>query len=132
MRILSKKTPEQITKNMKAVKNKGSKIEVMLMKELWSRGLRYRKNVNSICGKPDIVFKGKKVTASFGMGIIGKNENMTSNLTKSFGYRRLNAISSVIRKSIPNLKPRAGSSCAFGATTSKSILRNVLIKSNKR
>ena len=53
--------PEQITKNMKAVKNKGSKIEVMLMKELWSRGLRYQKNVNSIYGKPDIVFKGKKI-----------------------------------------------------------------------
>lgn len=31
------------------------------MKELWSRGLRYRKNVNEICGKPDIVFIGKKV-----------------------------------------------------------------------
>ena len=58
---MSKKTPEQITKNMKAVKNKGSKIEVILMKELWSRGLRYQKNVNSIYGKPDIVFKGKKV-----------------------------------------------------------------------
>ncbi len=58
---LSKKTPEQISKNMRAIKNKGSKIEVMLMKELWSRGLRYRKNVNSICGKPDIAFIGKKV-----------------------------------------------------------------------
>ena len=58
---MGRKTAEQITKNMKAVKNKGSKIEVMLMKELWSRGLRYRKNVNTICGKPDIVFKSKKV-----------------------------------------------------------------------
>ena len=58
---MEKRTPEQIKKNMRAVKNKGSKIEVMLMKELWSRGLRYRKNVNSVFGKPDIVFKGKKV-----------------------------------------------------------------------
>ena len=33
----------------------------MLRKELWSRGLRYRKNVNSIYGKPDIAFIGKKV-----------------------------------------------------------------------
>ena len=32
---MSKKTPEQITYNMKQVKCKGSKIEVMLMKELW-------------------------------------------------------------------------------------------------
>ena len=46
---------------MKAIKNKGSQIEIMLMKELWSRGLCYQKNVNSIYGKPDIVFKGKKV-----------------------------------------------------------------------
>ena len=46
---------------MKAIKNKGSKTEVMLMKELWSRGLRYLKNVNAICGKPDIVFIWEKV-----------------------------------------------------------------------
>ena len=41
---------------MQQVKNKDSKIEVLLRKELWSRGLRYRKNVNHIYGKPDIVF----------------------------------------------------------------------------
>ena len=46
---------------MQQVKCKGSKIEVMLMKELWARGLRYRKNVTGIIGKPDIVFIGKKV-----------------------------------------------------------------------
>lgn len=54
-------TPEQRHKNMKAVKSSGSQIEVMLMKELWSRGLRYRKNVKSVYGKPDIAFIGKKV-----------------------------------------------------------------------
>ena len=58
---MSQKTREQISKNMKAVKNKGSKIEIMLMKELWSRGLRYRKNVSRIFGKPDIAFIGKKI-----------------------------------------------------------------------
>ena len=55
------KTKEQISYNMQQVKNKDSKIEVLLRKELWSRGLRYRKNVNRIYGKPDIVFIGKKV-----------------------------------------------------------------------
>lgn len=54
-------TPEQRRKNMQAVKNKDSKIELLLRKELWNRGLRYRKNVNKIFGKPDIVFMGKKV-----------------------------------------------------------------------
>lgn len=58
---MSKKTKEQISVNMRAVKNKGSKIERLLMKELWSRGLRYRKNVTHVCGKPDIAFIGKKV-----------------------------------------------------------------------
>jgi DNA mismatch endonuclease (patch repair protein) len=55
------KKKEQISYNMQQVKNKDSKIEVLLRKELWSRGLRYRKNVNRIYGKPDIVFIGKKV-----------------------------------------------------------------------
>ncbi len=58
---MDKLTPEQRHKNMKAVKSSGSQIEVMLMKELWSRGLRYRKNVKSVYGKPDIAFIGKKV-----------------------------------------------------------------------
>lgn len=56
-----KKTKEQISFNMKQVKNKDSKIEIALRKELWSRGLRYQKNVTSIFGKPDLIFKGKKV-----------------------------------------------------------------------
>jgi DNA mismatch endonuclease, patch repair protein len=33
----------------------------ILRKELWKRGLRYRKNVKDIFGKPDIVFKSKKL-----------------------------------------------------------------------
>ena len=55
------KTKEQISYNMQQVKNKNSDIELLLRKELWLRGLRYRKNVNNIYGKPDIVFIGKKV-----------------------------------------------------------------------
>ena len=59
--IKMQKTKEQISYNMQQVKNKDSKIEVLLRKELWSRGIRYRKNVNRIYGKPDIVFIGKKI-----------------------------------------------------------------------
>lgn len=58
---MTKKTDEQISYNMKRVKNKGSEIEILLQKELWSRGLRYRKNVKGIAGKPDIAFIGKKI-----------------------------------------------------------------------
>lgn len=56
-----KKTKEQISFNMKQIKNKDSKIEIALRKELWARGLRYRKNAKNVFGKPDIVFIGKKV-----------------------------------------------------------------------
>ena len=56
-----KKTKEQISYNMRQVKNKDSQIELLLRNELWRRGLRYRKNANGICGKPDIAFIGKKV-----------------------------------------------------------------------
>lgn len=54
-------TPEQRTANMKAIRYKDTKIEVVLRKELWSRGIHYRKNCKDLPGKPDIVFKGKKV-----------------------------------------------------------------------
>ena len=47
--------------NMKAIKSKDSKIELMLRQELWKRGLRYRKNVKNVFGHPDIAFTGKKV-----------------------------------------------------------------------
>lgn len=58
---MDKHTPEQRRKNMQAVKNKDSQIELLLRNELWKRGLRYQKNRNDIFGKPDIVFKGKKI-----------------------------------------------------------------------
>lgn len=54
-------TPEQRHKNMQAVRNKDSKIELMLRKALWQRGLKYQKNSNKVFGHPDIVFLGKKV-----------------------------------------------------------------------
>ncbi len=58
---MDKFTPEQRHKNMAAVRNKDTEIELLLRQELWSRGVRYRKNVTRILGKPDIAFIGKKV-----------------------------------------------------------------------
>jgi len=54
-------TKEQRSKNMKAVKNKDSKIELRLRKALWRKGYRYRKNCQELFGKPDIVFLKKKI-----------------------------------------------------------------------
>ena len=58
---MDRHTPEQRRKNMQAVKNKDSEIELLLRKELWQRGLRYRKNVRTVFGHPDIAFIGKKI-----------------------------------------------------------------------
>lgn len=95
-------TPEQRRKNMKAVKNKDSEIERLLRKELWSRGLRYRKNYKKIIGKPDIVFVGKKsqfsATANSGTVMIGKTKRTKFNLVENFGYLRSNAICKEISK----------------------------------
>lgn len=58
---MDKLTPEQRKKNMRAVKNKDSKIERVLSRALWHKGVRFRKNVNSITGKPDIAIKKYKI-----------------------------------------------------------------------
>jgi len=58
---MDKLTKKQRSKNMRAVKSKGSKIEKLLAKELWANGLRYRKNDKTVFGKPDFVFKKIKL-----------------------------------------------------------------------
>lgn len=58
---MDKLTKEQRQKNMKAVKSKGSKIEILMAKKLWNLGLRYRKNYKKVLGKPDFVFISAKI-----------------------------------------------------------------------
>ena len=47
--------------NMSMIKSKNTKVEVLLRKELWRRGLRYRKNCPLVYGKPDLVFLRKQI-----------------------------------------------------------------------
>ena len=54
-------TPEQRQRNMKAVKNKNSQLEIALGKVLWSKGYRYRKKDKLVFGKPDFTFKKYKI-----------------------------------------------------------------------
>lgn len=88
-----KKTKEEISFNMSHVKNKNSLIEQMLRKELWKRGLRYRKNVNSIFGKPDIVFISKKIAvfvdSEFWHGYDWKNKKKEIKSNKSFWIKKI-------------------------------------------
>lgn len=54
-------TPEQRKKNMRSIKSKDTKIEVILRKALWSKGYRYRKNYKTLPGNPDIVLTKYKI-----------------------------------------------------------------------
>ncbi len=54
-------TKEQRRKNMQHIKSKDTSIEVMLRKELWKRGYRYRKNYGELPGKPDIALTKYKI-----------------------------------------------------------------------
>lgn len=50
---------EQRSKNMKAIKSV-SKLENEISKALWKNQIRYRRNVNSLYGKPDFAIKKYK------------------------------------------------------------------------
>lgn len=55
------KTPLTRSEQMARVKSKNTSFEMLLRRELWRRGLRYRANDKTVFGKPDVVFKSKKV-----------------------------------------------------------------------
>lgn len=55
------KTPDEIRRNMSAIRSTGGKTEVALRSILHRRGLRFRKNYTKLPGKPDIVFTRAQV-----------------------------------------------------------------------
>lgn len=57
----SVKKPMARSENMSRIRSKNTSIEKLLGKAMWTLGLRYRKNDKTVFGKPDFVFKGKKV-----------------------------------------------------------------------
>lgn len=54
-------TKEQRRKNMQHIRSKDTKIEILLGKALWHKGIRYRKNYSKIPGKPDIAITKYKI-----------------------------------------------------------------------
>lgn len=58
---MDKISKSQRSNNMRAIRSKDTSIELMLRKELWRRGLRYRVNCKDVYGKPDILFVKAKV-----------------------------------------------------------------------
>lgn len=87
------KTKEQIRFNMQQVKSKDTAIEMSLRRELWHRGLRYRKNVASVFGKPDLVFCGARVAvfcdSEFWHGYNWKERRHDFKSNKEFWLRKI-------------------------------------------
>lgn len=54
-------TPAQRSRTMRAIKSKNTKIELMLGKAMWARGIRYRKNNKTVFGTPDFTIKKYKI-----------------------------------------------------------------------
>ena len=48
------KSPEERSNNMAKIRSKDTKPEVWFRKKLFAKGYRYRKNVNSLPGHPDL------------------------------------------------------------------------------
>lgn len=76
--MTDKLTPEQRRRCMQGNTAKGTRIEVVLGRELWHRGLRYRKNDKSVIGTPDFSFKGRKL-AVFCDGEFWHGRNWSTN-----------------------------------------------------
>ena len=55
------KTKEQRSENMRQIRNKNTKIEIILRKALWHAGYRYRKNYKKLPGTPDIALTRYKI-----------------------------------------------------------------------
>ena len=54
-------TPEQRSRCMSHIRSTDTKPEVFFRKALWKWGIRYRKNVKNLFGKPDIAIKKYKL-----------------------------------------------------------------------
>ncbi|MDR2343848.1 MAG: very short patch repair endonuclease [Spirochaetaceae bacterium] len=54
-------TPEQRSNCMSRIRGSDTKPEIFFRKALWKWGIRYRKNVKKLFGKPDIAIKKYKL-----------------------------------------------------------------------
>lgn len=54
-------TKEQRHKNMAHIRSTNTKIEIDVTKALWNLGFRFRKNVKTLPGKPDIAIQKYKI-----------------------------------------------------------------------
>jgi DNA mismatch endonuclease, patch repair protein len=84
---------EQISKNMQAVRSKDTKIEILLRKRLWRKGIRYRKNYKDLIGTPDIAITKYKIAifcdSEFWHGYDWDKKKNEIKTNKDFWYKKI-------------------------------------------
>lgn len=99
---------EQRHKNMKNIKNRNTKIELVLRKALWHKGICYRTNYKNLPGKPDIVLTKYKIAVFcdgeffHGYDWINQKEKLKNSNNSDYWIKRSLEISPEIIKSIKN------------------------------
>lgn len=95
-------TPE-VSKRMKALSHKKSKVESILAKALWHKGYRYRLNYKKLPGTPDIALTKYKI-AIFVDGEFwhGKNFDKTKNKLKNNKSYWIEKIEENIKRDLKN------------------------------
>lgn len=56
-----RRDPAVTSRMMAAVRNKDSRAELLLRRELHARGIRYRLHTRDVIGKPDIVVRSRRI-----------------------------------------------------------------------
>lgn len=59
-------SPEYRRKNMRAIRSKGTKPELVIFQEMKKRKIYFAPHADKIIGKPDLVFRRKKVAVFIG------------------------------------------------------------------
>ena len=54
-------SPQKRSQIMRKIKSKNTKLENRIISDLWKAGFRFRRNVSSLKGKPDIAIKKYKI-----------------------------------------------------------------------
>lgn len=98
---MARRPKEVVSYNMSKIKSKGSKIENLMSSALWNAGLRgYRKHMKGVFGKPDFVWKSRKVVV-FCDSVFWHGYKWNEEAKKSFRVRKkfwINKIESNIRR----------------------------------
>lgn len=92
-------TPEQRHRNMCNIKQKNTLPEQIIMKELRRQKIYFSKHVKDLPGKPDVVFKRKKIAVFIDSEFWHGRANLPKSNTE-FWLKNLNIIGNTMKKLI--------------------------------